>query len=129
MKKYEWFNTDYILAKVNWHLSNHAYELIKPNRANGIPYEEGTFWLIDLHGEIVLKDIDLAEFAEGFNLFKSGELFGFEDFIANTCDGILIKVGHDFESSDCDVCDDLRNLAGNRIGALAKEEIDDINLV
>ena len=111
MKTYECLNTDYILAKVNWPLSNYAYELIEPDSARGICYEEGTFWLIDLYGEIVLEGIDLAEFAEWFNLFKSGEFCGFEDFIANMCDGLLIKVGHDFESSDCDVCGYLRNSA------------------
>lgn len=125
MEKYEWLNTDYILAKVNWHMSNHAYELIKPDPARGICYEEGTFWLIDLFGMVVLQGVDLSEFSEGFNPLKSDDPSEFEDFIANTCKGLLIKVRHDFESSDCEICDDLGFSAGVRIEPPSEDEIDD----
>ncbi|MDG5469658.1 hypothetical protein P9J64_15150 [Deltaproteobacteria bacterium IMCC39524] len=119
MQRQEWLNIDYILERVNWHLSNHAYELIKPYRGKGICYKEGTFWLVDLFGDIILEDVDLSEFGEGYNLLKTAESHEFEEFIANVCDGLLIKAGHDFESSDCDVCDDLRNSAGIRIDDIA----------
>jgi hypothetical protein len=100
MKRYEWINTDYIMVKINRYLRNHAFELVEPDPSRGLCYREGTLWLMDLSGDIVLEEVDLSEFSEGFNLLKSKEPFGFEDFIANVCDGLLIKTGHDSWLSD-----------------------------
>lgn len=120
MKKFEWLNIDYVLARVNWHLCNHAYRLIEPDQARGICYEEGKFLLIDLFGEIVLEDVDLAEFAEGFNMFKPKESFEFAEFIAKVCEGLLIRLGNDFESTECEICADLQNSATVRGDALVR---------
>ena len=120
MTKNKGINTDYFLTQINWHLGNHALKLVKPDSTRGIPCEEGTFLLMDIFGEIVLKNVDLAEFTDGFNLLKSGELRGFEDFVAHVFDCLLIKIDYDVESSDCETCDDLRNTAAVRIGALMR---------
>ena len=120
MTKNKGINTDYFLTQINWHLGNHAYKLVKPDSTKGVPYEEGSLWMMDFFGNIVLENVDLAEFTDGFNLLKSGELRGFEDFVAHVFDRLLVKVGHDVESSDCETCDDLRNSAAVRIGALMR---------
>ena len=73
--KYPWLNTDYILAKINERLHDLSFQLIEPDESRGICYEAGTLCLIDLSGEIVLKDVDISEFSEGFNLFKSCLLY------------------------------------------------------
>ena len=97
MKKYECLNIDCILKAINARLVEDGFMLIKPVLANGACCDPGTFWLVDTAGDVVFDDFDLAEFSEGFNLLKSGELFGFEDFIANTCDGLLLKLGYGLE--------------------------------
>jgi hypothetical protein len=97
MKRYEWLNTDYILARINERLRELSFELVEPDPSRAICYEVGTLWLIDLSGEIVLEGVDISEFGAGFNLLKSGELFGFEDFVANTCDVLLLKLGYGLE--------------------------------
>ncbi len=94
MKTYEWLNIEYILAKINERLSAVSVQLIEPYPTRELSYEEGTFWLIDLSGKIILKDLDLSEFSEGFNLLKSGELFEFEDFVTNACFGLFLKLGY-----------------------------------
>ena len=74
--------------------------LINPALASESTCDAKSFWLIDMAGEIVLRDFDISEFSEGFNLLKSGEPGGFEDFIGNTCDSLLLKVYPDFFTDD-----------------------------
>ena len=100
MNKYEWLNTDYIMAVVNLNLYSYGFKLAEPDPDRGICYVEGTLWLIDEFGDIALEDVDISEFGEGFNLLKLKEPFGFEAFVANVCDGLLIKTGYDLESCD-----------------------------
>ncbi len=96
MQKYEWLNINCILKEVNAHMVEHGFMLIKAGLASETTCDAESFWLIDMAGEIILKNVDLAEFSEGYNLLKSQETGGVETFIANTCDGLLLKVYPDF---------------------------------
>lgn len=87
---------NFILKAVNAHMVEHGFLLIKAGLASETVCDAESFCLIDMAGEVILKDLDLAEFSEGYNILKSQELWGFEDFIANTCDGLLLKIYPDF---------------------------------
>ena len=104
MKKYEWLNIDCILKAINTHLVDDGFMLIKPVLSGEGSCDPGMFWLVDMAGDVVVNDFDLAEFSGGYNLLKTKYDRGsdrdndwdFELFVANTRDGLLLKVNPDY---------------------------------
>lgn len=84
-----------IIEKVNHRIKDDGFWLINPPSAELGPDGDGLLWLVDQTGRVVLQNIDVFEHSEGFDLVKSDVLWGFNDYIANLCDTLLIMAGVD----------------------------------
>ncbi len=83
-----------IMENVNHHIREDGFLLIDPAFGEqGL--DDGTLWLANQSGKIVVRDIDIFEHAVGYDLLKPDALFGFNAYVANLRDALLIEAGVD----------------------------------
>jgi hypothetical protein len=83
-----------VIEKANDCLKDHGFLLIIPDCVDQ-EYAEGLLCLAGISGCMVLHNIDVFEHTEGYDLLKPDAPFGFNAYIANLCDALLIEAGLD----------------------------------
>lgn len=82
-----------IIKKVNHVIKDQGFLLIDPPSAMQESGTEKLLWVANQSGEIIAQDVNILDLADGFNLLKDDASFGFNDYVANLCDAVLIKAG------------------------------------
>ena len=91
-----------IIKQANQVMFPYGFWLHAP-REKQMSYEEGEIWLMDMYGVVILRNIDVFKYTEGFDLLNEDVTFGFNDCVANLCDILLIMAGVKLDTEDEDM--------------------------